>query len=469
MQTTPKKLSLLTFVLLFAIACPSLAARVIYVDTDATGANDGSSWPDAYNYLQDALTDANSVAKPVEIRVAQGLYRPDQGTDQHLEDRTATFQLRSAVVVKGGYAGFGKPDPDARNVEKYQTVLTGEISDDEDTCHVVTGSGADATAVLDGFTITAGRASSSCERFLGGGMYNYGGSPTVANCTFIDNWALNYGGGMCNDGNSCPLVMNCTFIGNSATDGGAVDNEYSNPTLKNCLFIGNWVDEYNADEFSGGAMYNFHSSPVLINCTVYGNEVRQWWDYCGGIFNRGDDSRPTLTNCILWGNIDQYEDIQQAQIAGGLPIVNYCCIQGLKGDFPGSCNIGADPCFVSQGFWEGTHDDKYEPSGLWIRGDYHMTSQAGRYDPNTEKWVIDDVTSLCIDVGDPMSPIGLEPFPNGGIVNMGAYGGTAEASKSYFGKPPCETIVAGDINGDCEVNFRDFCIMALHWCEDYNL
>ena len=61
-----------------------------------------------------------------------------------------------------------------------------------------------------------------------------------------------------------------------------------------------------------------------------------------------------------------------------------------------------------------------------------------------------------------------EPFPNGGIINMGAYGGTAEASKSYFGEPVCETIVAGDINGDCKVNFKDFALMAFHWLEDNN-
>ncbi len=76
------------------------------------------------------------------------------------------------------------------------------------------------------------------------------------------------------------------------------------------------------------------------------------------------------------------------------------------------------------------------------------------------------MTSPCIDAGDPMSPIGHEPFPNGGIVNMGAYGGTAEASKSYFGEPVCETIVAGDIDGDCKVNLSDSAIMALHWLED---
>jgi hypothetical protein len=61
-----------------------------------------------------------------------------------------------------------------------------------------------------------------------------------------------------------------------------------------------------------------------------------------------------------------------------------------------------------------------------------------------------------------MNPVGLEPFPNGGIINMGAYGGTTEASKSYFGGSPCQTIVAGDINGDCVVDFKDFGLMAIH-------
>ncbi|UCG49101.1 MAG: hypothetical protein JSU94_04830, partial [Phycisphaerales bacterium] len=122
-----------------------------------------------------------------------------------------------------------------------------------------------------------------------------------------------------------------------------------------------------------------------------------------------------------------------------------------------------DPCFVDIGHW----DDNGTPEGTWddfyVSGDYHLKSQAGRYDPNTQRWLSDDVTSPCIDAGDPMSPIGHEPFPNGGIVNMGAYGGTAEASKSYFGEPPCETIVAGDINGDCIVDFKDFRLIALHW------
>ena len=99
-------------------------------------------------------------------------------------------------------------------------------------------------------------------------------------------------------------------------------------------------------------------------------------------------------------------------------------------------------------------------------GDYHLRSQAGRWEPATQAWIKDDVTSPCIDAGDMSSPIGLELFPNGGIVNMGAYGGTAEASKSYFGEPVCETIIVGDVNGDCKIDFVDFQIMAHHWLED---
>ncbi len=63
---------------------------------------------------------------------------------------------------------------------------------------------------------------------------------------------------------------------------------------------------------------------------------------------------------------------------------------------------------------------------------------------------------------------GQERKDNAGVINMGTYGGTAGASKSYFGEPVCETIVAGDINGDCKINFLDFQLMALHWQEEHN-
>ncbi|MHC4369065.1 MAG: hypothetical protein ACYSW8_15775, partial [Planctomycetota bacterium] len=59
--------------------CLPAWGQIIYVDVRAAGANDGSSWADAYNHIQDALADASAADKPVEIRVAQGLYKPDHG------------------------------------------------------------------------------------------------------------------------------------------------------------------------------------------------------------------------------------------------------------------------------------------------------------------------------------------------------------------------------------------------------
>ncbi|RPJ37841.1 MAG: hypothetical protein EHM35_05885 [Planctomycetaceae bacterium] len=128
--------------------------------------------------------------------------------------------------------------------------------------------------------------------------------------------------------------------------------------------------------------------------------------------------------------------------------------------------ITADPQFVAPGHWDPNGTPDKLSDDFWVDGDYHLKSQAGRWDPNSRTWVKDDVTNPCIDAGDPNSPVGEEPFPNGGRINMGAYGGTAEASKSYFGEPVCETMIAGDINGDCRVDFADLDILALHWLEN---
>ncbi|MCD6393427.1 MAG: hypothetical protein J7M40_07960, partial [Planctomycetes bacterium] len=132
----------------------------------------------------------------------------------------------------------------------------------------------------------------------------------------------------------------------------------------------------------------------------------------------------------------------------------------------GEGNIDVTPLFAAPGFWDpnGTPDDQADD--FWVDGDYHLRSQAGRWDKQLKDWVTDEVTSPCIDAGNVDSAIGYEPFPNGGVINMGAYGGTAEASKSYFGAEPCETILTGDINGDCMVTVADLAILSRHWLKD---
>jgi len=376
-----------TFLFIAAIFCSFASGKTIYVDNDAAGANDGSSWVDAHIYLQEALAEAASAEKPVEIRVAQGTYKPSEGlvAIPEFDWRTTTFQLINGVTLKGGYAGTTAHDPNARDIELHETILSGDLNGDdaeiadlqnlvaeptrsENSYHVITGSGTDASAVINGFVITGGNANVSGEsNNSGGGMRNEAGSPTVINCTFVANSAI-YGGAIGNF-NADPTVTNCTLVGNSAGSGAGMDNVSSEPKLSNCTFYGNTsVDD-------AGAIRNIASAPVLINS-------------------------------ILWGNTSP-------QLAGDAA-VSYSDVQG---GWPGEGNIDADPLFADAD-----------------NGDYHLKSQAGRWDAESGSWVLDGVTSPCIDAGDPGSPVAAEPYPNGLIVNMGAYGGTAQASKSPSGE-----------------------------------
>src|SRR5206468_3892554 len=112
-------------------------------------------------------------------------------------DRTISFQLKSGVGLFGGYAGIGAANPDARDVLLYQSVLTGEgptTSGSDNSYHVVNGSGTDATAVLDGFTIRRGSATGIGNLAIGGGIFISAGSPTIGNCVFTNNGATKGGG-----------------------------------------------------------------------------------------------------------------------------------------------------------------------------------------------------------------------------------------------------------------------------------
>ncbi len=157
--------------LLLVMVESAFAGQIIYVDTDAPGSNNGLSWLNAYSYLQVALDAASSGDI---IRVAEGTYKPHEGIVNMPEnEREVTFQLKNGVTVEGGYAGYGEPEPNARNVGLYETILSGDLDGNdgeaadvedllydpnraENSYHVVTGSGTNTTACLDGFTITGG-------------------------------------------------------------------------------------------------------------------------------------------------------------------------------------------------------------------------------------------------------------------------------------------------------------------------
>jgi len=281
--------------------------------------------------------------------------------------------------------------------------------------------------------------------YSGGGMYNHKNSnPIITNCIFHGNSAGRSGGGMINWHNSGPILANCKFSWNHSADGGGgMCNYYnSNPTIKNTIFSNNSAEKF------GGGIKNYESSPTLINCTLSANQAES----TGGIWS-GPGSSSILTNCILWGNSDSDGMDESAQISSSneISVINYCCIQSWTSELGGIGNMVADPYFV---------DAENE--------DYHLKSKAWRWDNERQRWHYDEVTSPCIDTGNPGSPLENELLtvpddPNNvwGVnlrINMGAYGGTDQASI-----PPHGASLLADITNDGLVTMKDFAAQALYW------
>jgi hypothetical protein len=214
--------------------------------------------------------------------------------------KKSTFRLRNGVAIYGGFPSGGgaweKRDPDQN-----ETILSGDIvavGDSNDNNYSL-----DATAVLDGFTITGGNAAGPEDRDkFGGGMKNFFSNQTVTNCVFTGNSA-SYGGGMHNSYKSSPSVTNCAFNANSAYQGGGIYNrEGSNPILTNYTFSGN------STSHGGGGIWNYDSNPMIINCILWSNTPDEVIDF---------NSTSTIT----------YSDVQ--------------------GGWLGIGNINADPCFMN--------------------------------------------------------------------------------------------------------------------------
>jgi len=347
----------------------------------------------------------------------------------------------------------------------------------------------------------------------GGGMrFCSDSQPTVINCTITGNSALDDGGGIESCGSN-PYLIGCIFENNeSGKDGGGMFMG-ENGTLTNCILKANRADQ------GGGIALMYYCTPQMFNCIISDNTANTG----GGIFishdcnvkitnctlaantcpngnglgigSNGYPSQVEVTNSILWDATDEIWNDDGSTIT-----INYC---DVKGSWPGTDNIDSDPMF----------SDPYN-------GDYHLKSETGRYKPSIYirldptgdgfidltdfaafakswknqggfipadldrsgfvdfndltlllnnylahyplvKWVFDDVTSPCIDTGDPTSFWTPELWPHGKRINMGAFGGTPQASMSLstIGNP-------ADFNNDSFVNSDDLGLLAEMWLSD---
>jgi hypothetical protein len=116
----------------------------------------------------------------------------------------------------------------------------------------------------------------------GTALHNCGDNPIVANCVFIDNTrGMSNVYSNCDDWEPRPVVVNCLFQGNSGS--GGMFNHGASPTLANCTFVENSSDTaggaiHNFDFFQPGPPPDVPCLPMLINCIVWGNSPDQIFD-----------------------------------------------------------------------------------------------------------------------------------------------------------------------------------------------
>lgn len=400
----------------------------LYVDPEATGAGDGTSWADALDDLLVARCLAQNEPGITEIWVVGGTYTPAAPGGS----RSATFQLISGLALRGGFAGTetSLDQRDLSNPDNW-SVLSGDLDGDDlpgfvnngdNSYHVVTGEGVDATAVLDGFVITGGNADGPGPEGVGGGMYVYAGSPTVINCIVAGNFAAGSGAGM-------RVEWSLTEIGGSY------------PAITNCVFTGNHAAG------SAGAISNLGTlfgpaSPTLLNCSVVGNSGA----LVGGVYTEGNGA-PTLVNCILWGNSSIFgSQDEMAQICGAIGIVNYCCIQGLTGDLGGTGNSGEPPLFVDADGADdiaGTSDDN-------LRLTFGSSCIDAGDNSSVPAGVTTDLDGNPRFVDDPAVPDSGYSLVGPPIVDRGAY---------EFQDVTC----FGDLDGDDDIDLSDLSALLANY------
>jgi predicted outer membrane repeat protein len=254
----------------------------ILVDSQAPGPEqDGTAWQTAYHHLQDALT---ACEKGDVIWVAQGIYRPDRSNANPAGsgNRNAAFALADGVILKGGYAGYTGASPNTRDIEAYPVILSGDLLGNDTSVtdptqmqndpnrtdnayHVITANTIGVPAELNGFIIRGGHASgiSGYPESFGGAMYNTNAVISMADCSFIGNWAIT--GGAIYNYSSLVSFSTCVFSQNAADDkGGVMRNTInSDSAFTDCEFVGNW-----AGSFGGVISNNDHSESMLTRCIL---------------------------------------------------------------------------------------------------------------------------------------------------------------------------------------------------------
>ncbi|HPS00086.1 MAG TPA: right-handed parallel beta-helix repeat-containing protein, partial [Candidatus Sumerlaeota bacterium] len=292
----------------------SVASQRLYVDLNATGTAVGTDWAHAFRSVSLALEVAAAYTTVTEVWVAGGVYRE-------------SIAPRSNLAIFGGFQGTEtnlseRPEKDVFSILDASTADAGAAAD-----HVVTLDRV-KNVVLDGFTLTGGRANGPL--YSGGGVYCnllFSNAVVIRRCVITGNSAeartANGGGIFCYS--SSPMIQNCQIVGNRADNyGGGVAMQNSSPVLENCVIAAN-------GGYFGGGLYTENSSPVIRNCTIADNTILgEQVNYLGGgLFCAG--GAPVIQNTIFVRNAKY---AIHEHLASGDPVVTRCLFtDNPQGDY----------------------------------------------------------------------------------------------------------------------------------------
>ena len=425
---------------LLALLCAGAQAATLTV---------GPAGPPTYGYatIQAAVTAATAGDT---IQVAAGTYR------ENLVWSTKSLQLIGAgpgvCTINGDTDSNGTPNgvclaltsvPAGARVEGF-TITAGTtgislsssaalITGNTITANAGSGincSGAGTNGTISNNTFSNNTAGS------GGGIYCNAVSPTITGNTFSGNTA-NSGGGVACAYAAAPTISYNTFTGNTGNwYGGAIDCfNFCSPTITGNIIVGNTTPSM------GGAMRLYRGAPSLTNNVIANCSA----NYGGGIYC--DSAQPTL-------NLNTISGCSATTYGGGISASS--CTLTITNTIIANCTSPTGAGIRNSG---GTFSMSYSnvypnsitgvtPAPIGINGnisldplfydaangDVHLKSTGGRW--NGAGWSFDGVDSPCIDAGKPATAYANEPVPNGGRVNMGAYGNTVQASRTGDGQTP---------------------------------
>jgi len=297
-------------------------AEYIYVDINATGSNDGSSWTNAYTNLQTAVDNA---IPSQTVCVAKGTYIP------HESDTAISFTFKNDITVLGGFAGdeaeINQTIIDSRDFVTNETILSGDLlgndvgftNNSDNSCHVVYVSAVDSSLTIDGFTISNGYSrGSTLDDQRGAGIFMTSSSAVFKNILLQNNYANRDGAGMYATNASIVKLQNAIVRNNECVFyGGGICLSDADADMENVFVSGNVAKSY------GGGLYLYNVDGKIVNTTITNNDATSYTTK-GGVYLE-NSSLQFINSLIAENEGDVFND------GGGSPTFSYSLIPNSGG------------------------------------------------------------------------------------------------------------------------------------------